>query len=111
VVEAVAARYEDELEAETAAGYLRSVGIEARVRFDASMGLPRSTVPIRVITPFGDFQLLVAEGDLARAREALIPVGPPSLRPRRYRWLGWVLIAVMLGPLVLSWIVSLYSAR
>jgi hypothetical protein len=66
VVEAVAARYEDELEAETAAGYLRSVGIEARVRFDASMGLPRSTVPIRVITPFGDFQLLVAEGDLAR---------------------------------------------
>lgn len=75
------------------------------------MGLPRSTVPIRVVTPFGDFQLLVAEADLARAREALVPAGQPLPRPQRYRWLGWVLILVMLAPLVVSWIASLYWAR
>lgn len=110
-VEVLVARFEDELEAETAAGYLRSQGIEARVRFEASMGLPRSTVPIRVVTPLGDFQLLVAESDLARAHGALAPVGPPLERPRRYRWLGWVLIAVMLAPLLVSWIASLTWAR
>jgi hypothetical protein len=111
MAETVAARYEDELEAETAAGYLRSVGIEARVRFQASLGLPRSTVPIRVVTPFGDFELLVAEADLARAREALAPAGPPQMRPQRYRWLGWVLIVVMLAPLLINWIASLIRTK
>jgi hypothetical protein len=111
VAEAVAARYEDELEAETAAGYLRSLDIEARVRFQATLGSPRSTAPIRVIAPFGDFELLVAAADLGRARQALAPAGSPPPRPERYRWLGWVLIAVMLGPLVIGWLASLLAAR
>jgi hypothetical protein len=108
LVEAVAARYEDELEAETAAGYLRSMGIAARVRFQASLGMPRSTVPIRVIAPTGAFELLVAEADRHRAREALAPVGPPPPRPQRYRWLGWVLVVVLMAPILINWIVSLW---
>ena len=107
MVEAIAARYEDELEAETAAGYLRSQGIEARVRFQASLGLPRSTVPIRVIAPTGAFELLVPATDMERARNALVPAGPPRPRPQRYRWLGWVLILVLLAPLVINWLLSL----
>ncbi len=107
MVEAVAVRYEDELEAETAAGYLRSLGIEARVRFQASLGLPRSTVPLRVIAPTGGFELLVAETDAERAREALASAGPPPPRPQRYRWLGWVLIIVLLAPLLINWLVTL----
>lgn len=59
MAEAVVATYEDELEAETAAGYLRSLGIAARVHFEASLGLPRSTVPIRVVSPPGAFEILV----------------------------------------------------
>ncbi|MDP9251561.1 MAG: hypothetical protein M3O80_01025 [Chloroflexota bacterium] len=51
-MEAVAAGFEDEVEAETAAGYLRSVGIAARVRFQATQGLPRQAAPIRVIVAF-----------------------------------------------------------
>ena len=111
MAETVAARYEDELEAETAAGYLRSQGIEARVRFQASLGLPRSTVPIRVVTPFGDFELLVADADSERARDALAPAGPPQMRPERYRWLGWVLIFVMLAPLLINWIAGVVRFR
>jgi hypothetical protein len=109
--ETVVTRYEDELEAETAAGYLRSTGIPARVRYQASIGLPRSTVPVRVIAPFGDFELLVADADVERAREALAPAGPPAPRPRRYRWLGWVLIAVMLAPLIIGWLAGLARIR
>jgi hypothetical protein len=111
VVEAIAARYEDELEAETAAGYLRSMDIEARVRFQASLGLPRSTVPIRVIAPTGGFELLVPATDIARAREALASAGPPPPRPQRYRWLGWVLIVVLLAPLLVNWIANLIRTR
>jgi hypothetical protein len=87
------------------------MGIEARVRFQASLGLPRSTVPIRVVTPFGDFELLVADADLQRAHDALAPTGPPQMRPQRYRWLGWVLIIAFVLPLLISWIVSFASAR
>jgi len=111
VVEAIVARYEDELEAETAAGYLRSLGIAARVRFQASLGLPRSTVPIRVIASTGGFELLVAPGDIDRAREALASAGPPPARPQRYRWLGWVLIVVLVAPLVINWIASFIRTR
>jgi len=107
LVEAVAARFEDELEAETAAGYLRSLGIEARVRFQASLGLPRSTVPIRVIAPTGTFELLVPATDVEHARNSLVPAGPPPPRPQRYRWLGWVLIVVLVAPLLINWIGSL----
>ena len=106
MAEAVVARYEDELEAETAAGYLRSLGIGSRVHFEASLGLPRSTVPIRVISPFGAFGLLVADADLERARDALAPAGPSPTRPKRYRWLGWVLVVVLLAPILINWIAS-----
>jgi hypothetical protein len=109
-VEAVAAGFEDEVEAETAAGHLRSIGIAARVRFQATQGLPRSTLPIRVIAPLGAFELVVPESDLERARDALERVGSESPRPRRFRWLGWVLIAAFLLPLLFSWIVSLANA-
>ena len=111
MIEAIAARYEDELEAETAAGYLRSMDIEVRVRFQASLGLPRSTVPIRVIAPTGGFELLVPDTDLERARDALAFAGPPPPRPQRYRWLGWVLIVVLLAPLLFDWVLSLTRTR
>ena len=111
MIETIAARYEDELEAETAAGYLRSLGVAARVRFQASLGLPRSTVPIRVIAPTGGFELLVGTADIDRAREALASAGPPPPRPQRYRWLGWVLIVVLLAPLLFDWVLSLTRTR
>lgn len=111
MAEAIAARFEDELEAETAAGYLRSIGIAARVRFQASLGMPRSTVPIRVLAPTGAFELLVAAADVERAQDGLAPAGSSPPRPRRYRWLGWVLIAVMLVPLLVSWIANLAALR
>ncbi|TMB99864.1 MAG: hypothetical protein E6J35_12645 [Chloroflexi bacterium] len=111
MIEAIAARYEDELEAETAAGYLRSMDIEVRVRFQASLGLPRSTVPIRVIAPTGGFELLVPDTDLERARDALAFAGPPPPRPQRYRWLGWVLIVVLVAALLINWIASLIRTR
>lgn len=110
-MEAVAAGFEDELEAETAAGYLRSQGIDARVRFQATQGLPRPAAPIRVIVPLGAFELVVPEPDLDRARDALARAGPELPRPQRFRWLGWVLIAAFLLPLLFGWIVSLAAGR
>ena len=109
--EVVAAGFEDELEAETAAGYLRSLGIRARVTFEATQGLPRPMAPIRVIAPLAAFQLVVSEADLARARDALAGPGPSPLRPQRFRWLGWILIAAFVLPLLISWIVSFAAAR
>lgn len=111
VVEVVLDRYEDEIEAETAAGYLRSLGVAARVRFQATLGMPRSTVPIRVFSPAGAYELLVQAGDFERARDALVPAGPPLPRPQRYRWLGWVLIIVMLAPLLIGWLANLAQLR
>ena len=111
MVEVVAAGFEDELEAETAAGYLRSLGIPARVRFEATQGLPRPMAPIRVIAPLAAFQLVVSEADLDRARDALAGPGPSPLRPRRFRWLGWILIAAFVLPLLIIWIVSFANAR
>jgi hypothetical protein len=110
-VEAVAAGFEDELEAETAAGYLRSLGIAARVRFQATQGLPRQAAPIRVIAPLGAFELVVPEAELDRARDALAGAGPSPSRPQRFRWLGWVLIVAFTMPLLISWIVSFANSR
>jgi hypothetical protein len=111
MAEVVAAGFEDELEAETAAGYLRSLGIAARVRFEATQGLPRQMAPIRVIAPLAAFQLVVSEADLVRARDALAGPGPSPPRPQRFRWLGWILIAAFVLPLLISWIVSFANAR
>jgi hypothetical protein len=111
MAEVVAAGFEDELEAETAAGYLRSLGIAARVRFEATQGLPRPMAPIRVIAPLAAFQLVVSEADLTRARDALAGPGPSPARPQRFRWLGWILIAAFVLPLAISWIVSFANAR
>jgi hypothetical protein len=111
MAEVVAAGFEDELEAETAAGYLRSLGIAARVRFEATQGLPRPMAPIRVIAPLAAFVLVVSDADLARAREALAGPGPSPPRPERFRWLGWVLIAAFVLPLLIGWIVSYASTR
>jgi hypothetical protein len=111
MVEAVVAGFEDELEAETAAGYLRSLGMAARVRFQATQGLPRPMAPIRVIAPLGAFELVVSEAELARARDALAGQGSSPPRPQRFRWLGWVLIAAFVLPLLISWMVSFANAR
>ena len=111
MAEVVAAGFEDELEAETAAGYLRSIGIAARVRFEATQGLPRPMAPIRVIAPLASFELVVNEADLARARDALAGPGPSPPRTQRFRWLGWVLIAAFVLPLLISWVMSYASTR
>jgi hypothetical protein len=84
------------------------LGIATRVHFEASLGLPRSTVPTRVIAPFGAFRLVVGEVDLDRARDALVPAGPSPTRPQRYRWLGWVLVVVLMAPILINWIASLF---
>jgi hypothetical protein len=99
--------FEDETEADTAAGYLRSLGIEARVTYRATMGVPRQVSPIRVVAPFGQFEVRVPADDAPRARRALTSIGGPSERPRRFRWLGWVLVLVWVLPLLIGAIVSL----
>jgi hypothetical protein len=108
--EVVVQRYEDEVEAETAAGLLRSQGIEARVRYQATGGYPRPVTPIRVIAPLGGFELLVSERDVDRAVEALDEAGPPSGRPKRFRWLGIVLLVAFAVPLILQFIASALDA-
>lgn len=96
----MAQRYEDEIEAETAAGLLRANGVKARVRYRATMGAPRGVVPIRVVAPLGDYELLVDQSDASAAADLLDGSGPPSGRPRRYRWLGVVLLVLFVGPLL-----------
>jgi len=108
--EVVVQRYEDEVEAETAAGLLRSQGIEARVRYQATSGYPRSVTPIRVIAPLGSYELAVAEADVDRAVEALDEAGPPSHRPQRFRWLGIVLLVFFIAPLLIQLLVSAIDA-
>jgi hypothetical protein len=104
--EVVVERYEDETEAETAAGYLRSVGLSARVFFSATMGAPRQLVPIRVVAPLGAFEILVPEAEAEEARRELGARGRPAPRPQRYRWLGLFLVAAWLLPLIYSAIVA-----
>jgi len=106
LTEVVAQRFEDELEAETAAGMLRANGVLARVRFRATMGPPRSTAPIRVMAPTGAYELLIDDRDARTAAELLEASGPPSARPQRYRWLGVILLALFVGPLVFNFVVS-----
>jgi hypothetical protein len=107
VGEVVVERYEDETEAETAAGYLRSLGLTARVFFRATLGWPRTVVPIRAIAPLGTYELVVPQDVADEARRELAGRGGPAPRPRRFRALGIVLVAVWLLPLVLSAIVAI----
>jgi hypothetical protein len=102
VAEVVVERYEDETEADTVAAYLRSVGLSARVSFRATMGAPRQVVPIRVVAPLGEYELLVPEAEADEARHEIQSHGRPGVRPRRYRWLGVVLVAVWLLPLIVG---------
>ena len=106
MIETVVQRYEDEIEAEAAAGMLRANGIEARVRFSATMGMPRSVTPLRVIAPLGGHELVVDESDVNAAVELLDESGAPSARPQRYRWLGLVLIVAFVAPLLVNLIVA-----
>lgn len=104
--EVVAQEFEDELEAETAAGMLRANGVSARVRFRATMGPPRGVAPIRVMAPSGAYEVVVDDHDAKTAAELLEDSGPPGARPQRYRWLGVVLIALFVGPLVFNFVAS-----
>jgi hypothetical protein len=106
VGETVVGHFEDEIEAEAAAGHLRSLEIDARVRYRATMGLPRSLAPIRVVSPFGDYEVVVPEAQASAAREALAPIAL-STRPLRYRWLGAFLVIVWLLPLLIGAIAAL----
>jgi hypothetical protein len=109
VAEVVVERYEDETEAETVAGYLRSIGLNARVSFRATMGAPRHVVPIRVVAPMGEYELRVPEAEADEARREVQSHGRPGERPRRYRWLGVALVVVWVLPLVLGAIVAMTS--
>ena len=108
--EVVVQRFEDEVEAETAAGLLRSQGIRARIHYQATSGAPRPVTPIRVIAPLGGYELLVPEADVERATEMLDETGPPSDRPRRYRWLGIALLILFTAPLLFQFIASALDA-
>jgi hypothetical protein len=107
VAEVVVERYEDETEAETVAGYLRSIGLNARVAFRATMGAPRQVVPIRVVAPMGEYELRVPDTEANEARREIELHGRPAARPRRFRVLGIVLVAAWVLPLVLSAIVAI----
>jgi len=106
VSEAVAGRFEDETLAEAAAGHLRSLEIDARVRYRATIGVPRALAPLRVVSPFGEYEVVVPDAQAATAREALGQIAR-SARPRRYRWLGAILVVVWLVPLLLGAIAAI----
>jgi hypothetical protein len=104
--ETVVGRFEDEIEAEAAAGHLRSLELDARVRYRASLGIPRPLAPIRVVSPFGEYEVVVPDAQEAPARAELAQI-ERSTRPLRYRWLGAILVVVWLVPLVLGAIAAL----
>ena len=104
--ETVVGRFEDEIEAEAAAGHLRSLEMAARVRYRATMGVPRSLAPIRVVSPFGEYEVVVPDAQAATAREELGQI-EHSTRPLRYRWLGAVLVIVWVLPLLLGAIAAI----
>ncbi len=101
MAEIVVGRYEDEIEAEAAAGHLRSLELDARVTYRATAGVPRPLAPIRVMAPFGMYEVVVPDAQAPEARAALAEIGV-SRRPQRYRWLGAVLVMVWLLPLVVG---------
>ncbi|MDQ2953268.1 MAG: hypothetical protein M3R54_13500 [Chloroflexota bacterium] len=102
MAEVVVGRYEDEIEAEAAAGHLRSLELAARVTYRATAGVPRPLSPIRVVAPFGTYEVVVPEAQVPDAGAALAEIGAPAARPARYRWLGAVLVIVWLLPLVVG---------
>jgi hypothetical protein len=108
--EVVVGRYEDELEAETVAGLLRSRDLDARVSYRATMGVPRPMAPLRVIAPFAAYEIVVPDAQVKAARDALREAGGPSDRPRRYRWLGLVLVVAFLFPLLINAAAALLAA-
>ena len=99
--ETAVGRFEDETLAEAAAGHLRSLELDARVRYRATIGVPRPLAPIRVVSPFGEYEVVVPDPQAEAAREALASI-ERSTRPLRYRWLGAVLVIVWLLPLLLG---------
>ena len=104
--EAVVQRFEDELESEMAASMLRANGIDARVRFRATMGVPRPIAPLRVMAPSGEYELVVDPHNVDRAMELLEASGPPSARPGRYRWLGLIMLAAFVLPLLVNFVIA-----
>lgn len=104
--EAVVQRYEDEIECEMAAGMLRANAIESRVRFRATMGLPRPIAPLRVMAPSGEYELVVDAADVDRATELLRDSGPLGARPQRYRWLGLIMLAAFVLPLLVNLVIA-----
>ena len=107
--EVVIQRFEDEIEAETAAAMLRSQGLAARVHFRATMGMPRSVVPLRSVPTIGDYEIVVPEAEAERALASLDDAGPPSARPARYRWLAAVLIVVFIAPTIINVLIALFD--
>lgn len=65
----------DRIEAELAKGALENAGIEAIIRSD-SVGRMRE----HIAWSGAGFEILVREGDIAAAREALIPVADPDFK-------------------------------
>ena len=106
MAETVVGQFEDEIEAEAAAGHLRSLELGARVRYRATSGVPRPLAPIRVVSPFGAYEIVVPDVQAREARDALAGV-ERSRRPLRYRWLGAVLVIVWILPLVLGAIAAI----
>lgn len=104
--ETAVGQFEDEIEAEAAAGHLRALELDARVRYRATIGVPRPLAPIRVVSPFGAYEVVVPDAQSRDAREALARV-ERSTRPLRYRWLGAALVVVWLLPLVLGAIAAI----
>jgi hypothetical protein len=99
--ETVVGQFDDETLAEAAAGHLRWQGLDARVRYRATIGVSRPLAPIRVVSPFGAYEVVVPDAQASDARDAFASI-ERSPRPRRHRWLGAFLVVVWLLPLLIG---------
>jgi hypothetical protein len=109
MAEVVVGRFEDETEAEVANASLRADGLHSRVSYLASLGAPRPMAPTRVIAPFGMYEVVVPADEVDAAIEALRAAGPAPPRPRRFRWLGMLLVIGWLLPLLISAVFALVT--
>ncbi len=107
--EVVVGSFEDETEAETASASLVANGLHARVSYRATSGVPRRMVPTRVVSPLGDFEVIVPADQADLAREYLRAAGPSPTRPRRFRWLGVLLVLGWVLPLLISGVAALLA--
>ena len=74
--EVIVATVDSEPVAELIAGRLHAEGVQARVRFDSQIGIPRQIAPAGLGFGPGAFRVAVLASDAGRAREILADAEP-----------------------------------